>query len=117
MDLALRKKRIIAKEILENSWKTLLMDKHILKDNHILKLNILGCDSAPMDFLTALTFYNPWEEMGGPSIMFGAPQVDDDDIEEDLGGREESDEEEEEDIPAADTPTDEEEEDNDDDDE
>jgi hypothetical protein len=30
---------------LENSQKTLKMDKHIVKDIHILKLNILGCDS------------------------------------------------------------------------
>jgi hypothetical protein len=64
---------------------------------------------APMDFPPPPTFYNPWEEMGGPSMMFGAPQVDDDDIEEDLGGRKESDEKEEEKVPAADTPTDEEE--------
>jgi hypothetical protein len=47
--------------------------------------------------------------MGGPSMMFDAPQVDEDKIEEDLGGHEESDENEEEDIPAANTPTDEEE--------
>jgi hypothetical protein len=64
---------------------------------------------APMDFPPPPTFYNPWKEMGGPSMMFGAPQVDDDDIEEDLGGRKESDEKEEEKVPAADTPTDEEE--------
>jgi hypothetical protein len=71
---------------------------------------------APMDFPPAPTFYNLLEDMGGPSMMFGAPQVDDDEIEEDLGGREESDDEEEEDEPAANTPTDEEEEDDDDDD-
>ena len=28
---------------------------------------------APMDFSPPPTFYNPWEEMGGPSMMFGAP--------------------------------------------
>jgi hypothetical protein len=54
---------------------------------------------APMDFPPPLTFSNPWEEMGGPSMMFGAPQVDDDDIEEDLGGRAESNDKEEEEIP------------------
>jgi hypothetical protein len=73
-----------------------------------------------MDFSPPPTLYNPWEEMGGPSMMFGAPQVDEDEIEEDLGGLEESDEEEEDDIPAANTPSDEEEndvEDDDDDDE
>jgi hypothetical protein len=53
---------------------------------------------APMDFPPPLTFSNPWE-MGGPSMMFGAPQVDDDDIEEDLGGRAESNDKEEEEIP------------------
>jgi hypothetical protein len=37
--------RIIARKILENSRKTLLIDEHILKDTHILKLNILGCDN------------------------------------------------------------------------
>jgi hypothetical protein len=71
---------------------------------------------APMDFPPPSTFYNPWEEMGGPSMMFGAPQVDDDEIEEDLGGREESDEKEDNDVPAADTPTDDDEEEDDDDD-
>jgi hypothetical protein len=65
---------------------------------------------ASMDFPPPSTFYNPWEEMGGPSMMFGAPQVDDNDIEEDLGGREKSDDKEEEEVPAANTPTDEEEE-------
>jgi hypothetical protein len=70
---------------------------------------------APMDFPRPPTFYNPLEEMGGPSMMFGAPQVHDDDIEEDLGGREESDEEEE-DVPTADAPSNEEEEDDEDDD-
>jgi hypothetical protein len=73
---------------------------------------------APMDFPPPPTFYNPWEEMGGPSMMFGAPQIDDDDdIEEDLGGRDETDEEKEEDVLATNTPTDEEEEDDDNDDE
>jgi hypothetical protein len=62
-----------------------------------------------MDFPPPPTFYNPWEEMCGPSIMFGAPQVDEDEIKEDLGGHEESDEDEEDDIPATNTPTDEEE--------
>jgi hypothetical protein len=71
---------------------------------------------APMDFPPPPTFYNPWEEMGGSSMMFGAPQVDEDKIEEDLDGSEESDEDEEEDIPAANTPTDEEEDDAEDDD-
>jgi hypothetical protein len=41
---------------------------------------------APMDFPPPPKFYNPWEEMGGPSMMFGAPQVDEDEIEEDLVG-------------------------------
>jgi hypothetical protein len=47
---------------------------------------------APMESPPPPTFYNPWEEMGGPSMMFGAPQVDEDELEEDLGGREASDE-------------------------
>jgi hypothetical protein len=72
---------------------------------------------APMDFSPPPSFYNPWEEMGGPSMMFGALQVDDDVFEEDLGGCKESDEEEDEDILAADTPTDEEEDNDDEDDE
>ncbi|RLM77883.1 hypothetical protein C2845_PM12G07230 [Panicum miliaceum] len=63
---------------------------------------------APMDFPPPTTFYNPWEELGSSSMMFGAPQMDDDDIEE-------TDEEEEDDVPAADTPTDEEEDDDEDD--
>jgi hypothetical protein len=63
---------------------------------------------TPMDFPPPPTFYNPWDEMGGPSMMVGASQVDEDDIEEDLGGHEESDDEEEEEVPAANTPTDEE---------
>jgi hypothetical protein len=46
---------------------------------------------APMDFPPPPTFYNPWEEMCGPSMMFGAPQVDEDEIEEDLVGFEELD--------------------------
>jgi hypothetical protein len=71
---------------------------------------------APMEIPPPPTFYNPWEEMDGPSMMFGAPQVDDDEIEEDLGGREESNEEDD-DVPTADTPTDDDdEEENDDDD-
>jgi hypothetical protein len=70
---------------------------------------------APMDFPPPPAFYNPWEEMGGPSMMFGAPQVDEDEFEKDLGGREESDEDEEDDIPATNTPTDEEEDDAEDD--
>jgi hypothetical protein len=45
-----------------------------------------------MDFSPPPTFDKHWEEMGEPSMMFGAPQVDEDEIEEDLGGREESDE-------------------------
>jgi hypothetical protein len=28
---------------------------------------------APLDFPPPPVFYNPWEEMGGPSMMFGAP--------------------------------------------
>jgi hypothetical protein len=28
---------------------------------------------APMDFPPPPTFYNTWEEMGGPSMMFDAP--------------------------------------------
>jgi hypothetical protein len=28
---------------------------------------------APMDFPPPPAFYNPWEEMGGPSMMFSAP--------------------------------------------
>jgi hypothetical protein len=71
---------------------------------------------GPMDFPPPPTFYNPWEEMDGPSMMFGAPQVDDDEIEEDLGGHEKLDDEEDDDVPAADTPTDDEEEEDDDDD-
>jgi hypothetical protein len=47
---------------------------------------------TPMDFSPPPTFDKHWEEMGEPSMMFGAPQVDEDEIEEDLGGREESDE-------------------------
>jgi hypothetical protein len=70
---------------------------------------------APMDFLPTPTFYNPWEEIGSSSMMFGAFQVDDDDIEEDLGGCEESDDEEEEEVPTANTPMSEEEEDDEDD--
>jgi hypothetical protein len=70
---------------------------------------------ALMNFPPPPTFYNPWEEMGGPSMMFGAPQVDEDEIEEDLGRCEELDEEEEE-VPVANTPTDEEEDDEEDDD-
>jgi len=58
-----------------------------------------------MDFPPPPTFYNPWEEVGGPSMMFGASQIDD--IEEDLGGHEDFDEEEDDDVPAANTPTDE----------
>ena len=49
---------------------------------------------APMDFPPPPTFYNPWEEMGGPSMMFGAPQAAND-----------SDNDDEDDVPAADTPT------------
>jgi hypothetical protein len=71
---------------------------------------------APMDFPPPPTFYNPWEDMGGLSMIFGAPQVDENEIEEDLGGREGSDEDEEEDIPTANTPTDEEEDNAEDDD-
>ena len=58
-----------------------------------------------MDFPPPPTFYNPWEEVGGPSMMFGASQIDD--IEEDLGGHEDFDEDEDDDVPAANTPTDE----------
>jgi hypothetical protein len=29
---------------------------------------------APMNFPPPPTFYNPWEEMGGPSMMFGTPK-------------------------------------------
>ena len=43
----------------------------------------------PSDLPPLPTFYNPWEEIGGPSMMFGASQFDDD-IEHDFGGREES---------------------------
>ena len=68
---------------------------------------------APMDFPPPV-FYNPWEEMGGSSMMFGATQADDD-IEEDFGGHEESDEDEEDDVHAANAPT-EEADDNDDED-
>ena len=51
---------------------------------------------APIDFPPPLVFYDPWEEMGGPSMVFGAPQAHgdaDDDVEDD--------------VPAVDTPTDE----------
>jgi len=58
-----------------------------------------------MDFPPPPTFYNPWEEVGGPSMMFGASQIDD--IEEDLGGHEDFDEDEDDDVPAANTLTDE----------
>jgi hypothetical protein len=97
------------------------VDEQLLKieawQKEIMAKSDIPCSSvrAPMDFPPPPTFYNPWEEMGGPSMMFGSPQVDDDDIEEDLGGREESDEEEEEEVPAADKPTDEEEDDDEDD--
>ena len=60
----------------------------------------------PMDCRSLLTFYNPWEEIGGPSMMFGASQVFGD-IEEDFGGREGLDEEEGDDVPTAGTPSDE----------
>ena len=55
----------------------------------------------PMDFPPPPTFYNPWEEMGGPSMMFGAPQAFGD-IEEDFGGREGSDDDDDDDVPTAD---------------
>ena len=51
---------------------------------------------APMDLPPPPVFYDPWEEMGGPSMVFGAPQAHgdaDDDVEDDM--------------PAVDTPTDE----------
>jgi hypothetical protein len=84
--------------------------KALMAKNDMPRSQIL----APMDFAPPPTFYNPWEELGGSFMMFGAPQMDDDDIEEDLGGREETNEEEEVDVPATDTPTDEEEDDEDD---
>ena len=48
---------------------------------------------APRDFPPPPAIYNPWDEMSGPSMMFGASQ-DDDDIEEDFGGAQGSDEDE-----------------------
>ncbi|XP_014660849.1 uncharacterized protein LOC106804390 [Setaria italica] len=70
---------------------------------------------APMDVPPPQVFYNPWEEIGHPSMFFGASQGGDE--EEDFGGREHSkEEEEEEDISKANTPKDEDEDDGDDDD-
>ena len=60
---------------------------------------------APMDFPPPPTFYNPWEQMGGPSMMYGAPPPAFDDIEEALGGH--GDSADEDDVPAANTPSDE----------
>ena len=51
---------------------------------------------APMDFPPPPVFYDPWEEMGGPSMVFGDPQVQGD-----------SDDDVEDDMPVIDTPTDE----------
>ena len=51
---------------------------------------------ASMNFPQPPVFYDPWEEMGGPSMVFGAPQA--------HGG---SDDDAEDDVPTADTPTDE----------
>jgi len=58
-----------------------------------------------MDFPPPPTFYNPWEQMGGPSMMYGAPPPAFDDIEEALGGH--GDSADEDDVPAANTPSDE----------
>ena len=68
---------------------------------------------APMEFPPPPVFYNPWDELGGSSSMYGGPPPFDD---EDFGGCEGSNDKDEEDVPTADTPTDDDNGDGDDDD-
>ena len=83
------------------------VDEQLLKIEAIQKEIMAKSDiphsplRAPMDFPPPPTFYNPWEEMGGPSMMFGACQA----------AGEGSD-----DVPAVDTLTDEDGDNDDDDD-
>ena len=98
----------VGKHLAERSHE---MDKQLLKlENRqkdiMAKLDMPHSPFKADDFPQPPVFYNPWEELGGPSMTFGDVQGgDDDDIEEDLGGGEESTDDAD-DVPAAHTPGD-----------